>query len=86
MNYLGNFCNNYSCDCDGLGNYSTVLISLCFFSAMYRQDCRQSTMAVLGDNLYVAWWRNETGNTEVIFKVSNDNGQTFGDRINISTI
>jgi hypothetical protein len=41
-------------------------------------------MAVSGDNLYVSWWGNETGNTEVIFKASNDNGQTFGDRINIS--
>ena len=44
----------------------------------------KAPMAVLGDNLYVAWWGNETGNTEVIFKASNDNGQTFGDRINIS--
>ena len=44
----------------------------------------KAPMAVLGDNLYVAWWGNETGNTEVIFKASNDNGQTFGYRINIS--
>jgi hypothetical protein len=44
----------------------------------------KAPMAVLGDNLYVAWWGNETGNSEVIFKASNDNGQSFGDKINIS--
>jgi hypothetical protein len=43
-------------------------------------------MAVLGDNLYVAWWGNETGNTEVIFKTSNDNGLTFGERINVGCL
>ena len=44
----------------------------------------KAPMAVLGDNLYVAWWGNGTGNYEVMFKASNDNGQTFGDKINLS--
>ena len=44
----------------------------------------KAPMAVLDDNLYVAWWGNGTGNYEVMFKSSNDNGQTFGDKINLS--
>ena len=40
--------------------------------------------AMTGDNVYVAWWTNKTGNYEVIFRASNDKGQTFGDKINLS--
>jgi hypothetical protein len=40
--------------------------------------------AITGDNVYVAWWTNETGNDEVMFRASSDAGQTFGDRINLS--
>ena len=40
--------------------------------------------AITGDNVYVAWWTNKTGNYEVIFRASNDKGQTFGDKINLS--
>jgi len=41
-------------------------------------------MVISGKNLYVVWWGNGTGNFEVIFKASNDNGKTFGDKINLS--
>jgi hypothetical protein len=41
-------------------------------------------MAISYNNLYVAWWGNGTGNFEAMFKASNDNGQTFGDKINLS--
>ena len=44
----------------------------------------KAPMTFSGNNLYVAWWGNGTGNYEVMFKVSNDNGQTFGDKINLS--
>jgi hypothetical protein len=40
--------------------------------------------AITGDNVYVAWWTNETGNDEVMFRASTDAGQTIGDRINLS--
>ena len=40
--------------------------------------------AMTGDNVYVAWWTNKTGNDEVIFRASTDKGQTFGDKINLS--
>jgi hypothetical protein len=40
--------------------------------------------AMTGDNIYVAWWTNKTGNNEVLFRASTDNGQTFGDKMNLS--
>jgi hypothetical protein len=41
---------------------------------------------VSGDNIYMAWWTNNTenGNEEVMFRASNDGGQMFGDKINLS--
>jgi hypothetical protein len=41
-------------------------------------------LAVSGDNIYVAWWTNKTGNDEVMFRASTDGGKTFGDKINLS--
>jgi hypothetical protein len=43
-------------------------------------------LAVTGDNVYVAWWTNNTANQneEVMFRVSTDGGVTFGDKINLS--
>jgi hypothetical protein len=42
-------------------------------------------MATSGDNLYVAWWTNKTGNnSEVMFRASTDNGATFGNKTNLS--
>jgi hypothetical protein len=41
-------------------------------------------IATSGDNVYVAWWTNKTGNDEVMFKASTDNGKTFGDKMNLS--
>ena len=40
--------------------------------------------AITGDNIYVAWWTNKTGNDEVLFRASTDAGKTFGDKINLS--
>lgn len=43
-------------------------------------------VAVTGDDIYVAWWTNKTGNNndEVMFRASTDSGKTFGDKINLS--
>jgi len=46
--------------------------------------CRKAPPAITGDNVYVAWWSNKTGNDEVMFRASTDKGQTFGDKINLS--
>jgi hypothetical protein len=45
---------------------------------------RKAPPAITGENVYVAWWTNKTGNDEVLFRASTDNGQTFGDKINLS--
>ena len=37
-----------------------------------------------GNNVYVVWSTNRSGNWEVMFRASNDGGQTFGDKINLS--
>jgi hypothetical protein len=41
-------------------------------------------IATSGDNIYITWWTNKTGNNEVMFRASTDNGRTFGDKINLS--
>jgi hypothetical protein len=41
-------------------------------------------IATSGDNVYIAWWSNKTGNDEVMFKASTDGGKTFGNKINLS--
>jgi hypothetical protein len=41
-------------------------------------------VAVSGNNEYITWWDNKTGNNEVFFARSTDNGKTFGNATNIS--
>ena len=45
---------------------------------------KKAPIAVLGSNIYVAWWTNTTGNDEVMFRASANNGQTFSDKSNLS--
>ena len=44
----------------------------------------EAPIATSGDNAYITWWSNKTGNEEVMFRASTDNGATFGDKINLS--
>jgi hypothetical protein len=44
----------------------------------------KAPMVASGDNLYVVWWTNKSGNWEVMFRASSDSGQTIGDKINLS--
>jgi hypothetical protein len=46
----------------------------------------KAPVVVSGDNIYIAWWTNNTenGNEEVMFRASTDAGATFGDKINLS--
>ena len=44
----------------------------------------KAPIATSGDNIYIAWWTNKTGNDEVMFRASTDGGKTFGDKINLS--
>jgi hypothetical protein len=41
-------------------------------------------IATSGDNVYVVWWSNKTGNDEVTFKAFTDSGKTFSDKMNLS--
>ena len=45
---------------------------------------RNAPIATSGDNVYIAWWANKTGNDEVMFRASTDGGKTFGDKVNLS--
>src|SRR3954462_15423966 len=45
---------------------------------------RKAPPATSGDNVYVAWWTNKTGNDEVMFRASTDGGKTFGDKVDLS--
>jgi hypothetical protein len=44
----------------------------------------QAPIAASGDNIYVSWWENNTGNNEVMFKASTDGGKTLSDKMNLS--
>jgi hypothetical protein len=44
-----------------------------------------TVLAASENNEYVVWWDNKTGNWEVLFARSTDNGATFADPINISS-
>jgi hypothetical protein len=44
----------------------------------------RASIAVSGDNIYLTWWDNKTGNNEVFFVASNDGGKTFDKAINLS--
>ena len=41
-------------------------------------------MATSGNNVYVAWWSNKTGNDEIMFKASTDDGKKFSNKMNLS--
>ena len=43
-----------------------------------------SKSVVVGENEYIAWFSNKSGNWEVLFRTSTDGGQTFSDKINLS--
>ena len=44
----------------------------------------KAPMVASGENLYIVWWTNKSGNWEVMFRASNDFGETIGDKINLS--
>jgi hypothetical protein len=45
----------------------------------------KAPIATSGNNIYIIWWDNNTGNNDnVMFRASTDGGKTFGDKINLS--
>ena len=51
-----------------------------------RKSETRAPAVVSGDNIYIAWWTNNTenGNEEVMFRASTDGGATFSDKMNLS--
>jgi hypothetical protein len=47
-------------------------------------DPRKAPAVISENNIYVVWTSNNTGNNEVMFRVSNVSGKTFSDKINLS--
>jgi hypothetical protein len=49
---------------------------------------KRAPPAISGENVYVAWWTNNTAdsNEEVMFRASTNGGATFGDKINLINI
>jgi hypothetical protein len=41
-------------------------------------------VAISGDNIYLSWSSNKTGNDEVMFRASADAGKTFSNEIDLS--
>ena len=41
-------------------------------------------IATSGNNVYLVWSSNKTGNYEIMFRASSDHGQSFGNKINLS--
>jgi hypothetical protein len=50
----------------------------------HEEQVVNAPIATSGNNIYIAWWTNKTGNDEVMFRVSTNNGATFVDKINLS--
>ena len=48
---------------------------------------KKAPTVVVGDNVYIVWFTDEgmpSSNGEVIFRASQDGGETFGEKINLS--
>ena len=67
---------------------ATAIVAVTYITqAAYAFSCRDfpdAPIAASGNNVYVTWPTNKTGNWEVMFRASNDSGKTFADKINLS--
>jgi hypothetical protein len=71
---------------------STILLQLSSATRMSSEEALsarysspRASIAASDSNVYVSWWDNRTtGNNEIFFTRSTDNGQTFGEAINLS--
>jgi hypothetical protein len=64
----------------------TTIIATTTLEEAFAPTSRRAPPSVTGDNVYVAWWTNNTynNNDEINFRASTDGGSTFGDKINLS--
>ena len=61
-----------------------LLAQLIYGTIAVRGPESRATLAVSGDNIYIAWITNGTGDDQVMFRSSNDAGATFNDKITLS--
>jgi hypothetical protein len=67
-----------------LGTITMLAIPPQTAKAYVCRDIIDAPIAASGDNVYLTWATNKTGNWEVMFRASNDSGRTFADKINLS--
>jgi hypothetical protein len=65
---------------------TTTIAGTTLREAFAPNNGRAAIPAIIGDNVYVAWWTNNTANKneDVLFRASTDGGKTFSDKINLS--
>jgi hypothetical protein len=63
-----------------------LILKQAAYGAVSGHPLKQAAAPIVtsGDNVYVVWSSNKTGNDEVMFKASTDSGKTFGDKMNLS--
>jgi hypothetical protein len=73
-----------------LGIMSALVLATLSTTVALQQSAEAKVMGkaaapavVSGENVYLAWWTNETANSneEAMFRASTDGGQTFGDKL-----
>ena len=47
-------------------------------------DLVYAPVAASGDNVYVTWWTNATGNWDAFLAISRDNGETFDEVVSLT--
>lgn len=63
---------------------SQLMPQLSFGTVAVQGPQRKVSVAVSGENIYIAWLTNKTGSDEVVFRSSNDAGRTLNDKITLS--
>jgi hypothetical protein len=70
-----------------IGTTSTIalfLAQLTYGTIAVQGPVSRVTLAVSGDNIYIAWITNKTGNDQVMFRSSNDAGATFNNIMHLN--
>jgi hypothetical protein len=49
-----------------------------------KSESQDAQIAASGSNVYVSWWERNATSNEPVFRVSNDNGKTFGEKMMLS--
>ena len=65
---------------------SVILLQTAYGATGGREPAPMDGVAIAasGDNVYLMWPSNKTGNWEIQFRASDDGGNTFADKINLS--